>query len=100
MNSVDCRQVLENRLLRHYKRFPEKNFMLQQDDAAIHISYSTMDCCQSTNIALWSGRLVYTHNRQFSSIEHLKKTVSKVWSKNGPVNLETLSMNMAERTFK
>uniref|UniRef100_A0A1I7WQT0 DDE_3 domain-containing protein n=1 Tax=Heterorhabditis bacteriophora TaxID=37862 RepID=A0A1I7WQT0_HETBA len=43
---------------------------------------------------------VYTHNRQFSSIEHLKKTVSKVWSKNGPVNLETLSMNMAERTFK
>uniref|UniRef100_A0A1I7WSK4 Transposable element Tc3 transposase n=1 Tax=Heterorhabditis bacteriophora TaxID=37862 RepID=A0A1I7WSK4_HETBA len=38
MNSVDYQQVLENQLLLYHNRFPQKNFIFQQDNAAIHWS--------------------------------------------------------------
>uniref|UniRef100_A0A1I7WMY6 NTF2 domain-containing protein n=1 Tax=Heterorhabditis bacteriophora TaxID=37862 RepID=A0A1I7WMY6_HETBA len=35
MNSVNYQQVLENQLLSYYNAFPQKNFIFQQDNAAI-----------------------------------------------------------------
>uniref|UniRef100_A0A1I7WK28 DDE_3 domain-containing protein n=1 Tax=Heterorhabditis bacteriophora TaxID=37862 RepID=A0A1I7WK28_HETBA len=37
MNSVDYQQVLENHLFRYYNRFQQKNFIFQQDNAAVHL---------------------------------------------------------------
>uniref|UniRef100_A0A1I7X7R0 DDE_3 domain-containing protein n=1 Tax=Heterorhabditis bacteriophora TaxID=37862 RepID=A0A1I7X7R0_HETBA len=91
-NSVGYKQVLENHLLPYYNRFPQKNFIFQQDNAAIHVSCSTKDWFRRRNIVLtdWPSRSpdrnpsenlwgilasqVYAHNRQLSSIEGLKKT--------------------------
>uniref|UniRef100_A0A1I7XMK6 Ubiquitinyl hydrolase 1 n=1 Tax=Heterorhabditis bacteriophora TaxID=37862 RepID=A0A1I7XMK6_HETBA len=36
MNSVDYQQILENYLLPYYYRFPQKNFIFQQENAVIH----------------------------------------------------------------
>uniref|UniRef100_A0A1I7WRG5 DDE_3 domain-containing protein n=1 Tax=Heterorhabditis bacteriophora TaxID=37862 RepID=A0A1I7WRG5_HETBA len=51
---------------------------------------------------LWEilTRQVYAHNKQLSSIEDLKKTVSEEWSKSDPAILKNVSTNMTEGIFQ
>uniref|UniRef100_A0A1I7WH35 HTH_Tnp_Tc3_1 domain-containing protein n=1 Tax=Heterorhabditis bacteriophora TaxID=37862 RepID=A0A1I7WH35_HETBA len=104
--------------LRKERRFPQKNFIFQQDNAVIHVSCGQKDWFRRRNIVLmdWPSRSpdlnpmknllgilarqVYAHNRQLSSIEDLKKTVSEEWSKSDPAILKNVSMSMTEGIFQ
>uniref|UniRef100_A0A1I7WRK9 N-terminal Ras-GEF domain-containing protein n=1 Tax=Heterorhabditis bacteriophora TaxID=37862 RepID=A0A1I7WRK9_HETBA len=104
--------------LRKERRFPQKNFIFQQDNAVIHVSCGQKDWFRRRNIVLmdWPSRSpdlnpmknlweiltrqVYAHNKQLSSIEDLKKTVSEEWSKSDPAILKNVSTNMTEGIFQ
>uniref|UniRef100_A0A1I7X8L0 Transposable element Tc3 transposase n=1 Tax=Heterorhabditis bacteriophora TaxID=37862 RepID=A0A1I7X8L0_HETBA len=79
MNSVDYQQVLENHLLPHYNRFPQKSFIFQEDNPVVHLSCSTMNWFRRRNIVLMDW------------------TVSEEWSKIDPAILRNLSTNITER---
>uniref|UniRef100_A0A1I7WXA0 DDE_3 domain-containing protein n=1 Tax=Heterorhabditis bacteriophora TaxID=37862 RepID=A0A1I7WXA0_HETBA len=105
MSSVDYQQVFENHLLPYYNRFPQKNFIFQQDNAPVHVSCSIKNSFQSRNIVLmvWPSRSPDLNPMknlwgilQLSSIEDLKKT----WSKSDPAIFKNMSTSMTEGIFQ
>uniref|UniRef100_A0A8R1IDZ4 DDE_3 domain-containing protein n=1 Tax=Caenorhabditis japonica TaxID=281687 RepID=A0A8R1IDZ4_CAEJA len=55
MNTSDYQEVLQDHLLPFHRRFSRRQFIFQQDDAAIHVSRSTIDWFRANNVdvLLW-----------------------------------------------
>uniref|UniRef100_A0A8R1EJA0 DDE_3 domain-containing protein n=1 Tax=Caenorhabditis japonica TaxID=281687 RepID=A0A8R1EJA0_CAEJA len=55
MNTSDYQEVLQDHLLLFRRRFSCRQFIFQQDNAAIHVSSSTMDWFRAKNVdvLLW-----------------------------------------------
>ena len=106
LNSEGYQQVLENFLLPLMDRWPDEEFIFQQDNAAIHVSNSTRQWFVDSQIDtiawparspdlnpienLWSilVRDVYADCRQYNNVKELKIAIRAAW---GRITQQTLS---------
>ncbi|WKX89629.1 hypothetical protein Q1695_008909 [Nippostrongylus brasiliensis] len=97
MDSVQYQRVLKSRLVPFLEGRRKQTHVLQQDNAAVHVSRSTTDWLQRNRIqtmdwpvcspdcnhmeSMWRivVRQVYADNKQFSSVEELKRAVVTAW---------------------
>uniref|UniRef100_A0A8R1E5Q3 Tc1-like transposase DDE domain-containing protein n=1 Tax=Caenorhabditis japonica TaxID=281687 RepID=A0A8R1E5Q3_CAEJA len=59
MNNSDYQEVLPDYLLPFRRRFSRRQFIFQQDNAAVHVSISTTDWFRAKNVdvLLWPARV-------------------------------------------
>ncbi|EYC14419.1 hypothetical protein Y032_0040g191 [Ancylostoma ceylanicum] len=118
MNSNDYQQVLSDHLLPFLRLHPGHNFVFMQDNAAIHSSRSTRTWLSSQGIEIldWPAcspdlnsienvwgvivRRIYANNRQYSSVEELKKAILEAWNNLEPNLIRNLYASMPKRIFE
>lgn len=115
--SEDYQRTLEEHLLPYAEDLGGAKFIFQQDNASIHSSNSTKAWFLKKNITvmkwparspdlnpienLWGimSRRVYTHNKQFESVNELKKAILNCWFTLEPELLQNLIQSMKHRVF-
>lgn len=118
MNSLEYQQVLSNCLLPYFDAHREKNFIFQQDNAAIHVSRSTKTWFEEHGVPVmeWPARSpdlnvmenmwgllvrqVYAENRQFNSVDELKVSILNAWRDIRIETLEKLINSMPNRIYQ
>lgn len=117
MNSEDYITVLRSSLINFLKENRQKQWIFQQDNAAIHTSRQTMAWFKANSIQLlaWPAcspdlnpmentwgilvRRVYADQRQFSAVEELKHAIIEEWGKLDSQLLKKLILSMSKRIF-
>uniref|UniRef100_A0A8R1ICI9 Tc1-like transposase DDE domain-containing protein n=1 Tax=Caenorhabditis japonica TaxID=281687 RepID=A0A8R1ICI9_CAEJA len=97
MNSSEYQDVLQGHLLPFRRRFNRRRFVFQQDNAAIHVSNSTLDWFKSKKVDvlpwpacspdlnpmenIWGElvRRVYAQGKQYNSVNSLKAGILNEW---------------------
>lgn len=121
MNSGDYTEVLDCSLIPYMERFPDVEFVFQQDNAAIHASRHTIDWLGARGIPvlewpscspdinpienLWAilARRVYgnpSQKRTFSTKEELKSRIQLEWSQIEEELLISLARSMTNRVYQ
>lgn len=118
MNSEDYQNVLGAHLLPFIRRRARKNFIFQQDNAAIHVSASTRAWFSAKKIELlgWPAcspdlnpmenlwaiivRRVYANNRQFQTVADLETAIIDAWDSIQPNIIKNLVSSMKNRLFQ
>lgn len=118
MDSLEYQRVLSNHLLPYLTAHPEKEFIFQQDNAAIHVSRSTKTWFEEHGVSVmeWPARSpdlnvmenmwgllvrqVYAENRQYNSVGELKVAILTAWRDIRLETLENLINSMPNRIYK
>lgn len=114
-SATDYIQLLERHLLPHGQRIGGRNWVFQQDNAAIHTARVTKDWFARHQVTVldwparspdlnpienaWSilVRRVYTGGRQFSNVKELEVAVTAAWNELAPRILQKLANSMKDR---
>lgn len=117
MDSAEYQSVLRCNLLPFIRRFRKSPMTFQQDNASVHVSNSTKawfttnkikvlqwpacspDCNPMENLWGILTRKVYSENKQYSSIQELKKSILSAWEGIEVETLEDLVKSMENRIF-
>lgn len=117
MNSTDYVKTLEMSLLPFIAQNPLKNYIFQQDNAAIHNNRFTKNWFSSKNITvlewpacspdvnpmenIWGilSNRVYSGNRQYENLNLLKNSICHEWSNIDQNLINTLVESMTSRIF-
>lgn len=118
MRSSNYIDVLKDNLLPYLTKFPEDNFIFQQDNAPIHVSKETKNWFAAENIDvlqwpanspdcnpienLWGiiVRQIYADNRQYSNIPELKSAILQAWANIDRKTISNLINSMNKRIFQ
>ena len=118
MTSLDYQQVLDKHLAVYLNNNPGNNFTFMHDNASIHASRSTRDWLTAHKIGtvawpacspdlnpienVWGTlvRDVYKGNKQYSSVNELKKAIQVAWNRLQPTALHDLVSSMPRRLFE
>lgn len=117
MKSKDYTDVLQMSLVPFIRQNPATQWVFQQDNARIHVSRETKSWFSSNSIEvlewpacspdlnpienLWGVlvRRVYTENRQFNSVEDLKRAIVEEWNAIDLNLIQNLINSMKTRIF-
>lgn len=114
MKSDDYQQVLNKHLVAYLNNNPGNNFTFMHDNASIHTSCSTKArkidtlswpaCSPDLNPIenVWGTvvRDVYNGNKQYLSVNELKKAIQVAWNRLQPTALQNLVSSMPRRLFE
>lgn len=118
MKSADYIQVLETSLIPFLEENGDRDWIFQQDKAAIHVSRETKAWCSSNGVTLmdWPARSpdlnpienlwgilvrkVYRNNRQFETVAELKTAIEAAWMEVEPETIKNLIFSMPNRIFQ
>lgn len=118
MNGNEYQQVLRASLLPYLRAFRDLELVFQQDGAGVHTSNAMADWFESNNIALidwpsvspdlnpmenvWAEmvRRLYINNKQYESVDELKRAILEVWDSFPGELLKKLVLSMGDRIFQ
>lgn len=117
MDLLEYQAMLAAHLLPYLRRHRTRRLIYQQDNAAIHVSRSTMAwfAANNVNVLDWAARSpdlnpqenlwgilvrkVYTNGKQYSSITDLKAAIIREWNNIDDKVLKALVNSMPNRIF-
>ncbi|RCN27412.1 hypothetical protein ANCCAN_26853 [Ancylostoma caninum] len=118
MDSEEYQTTLREHLLPFLSGRRRWSYVFQQDNAAVHVSHSTMTWLRSNNIQvlhwpacspdlntienLWGilVRKIYANNRQFYNVEELRNAILQAWEDIDPAMLVNLAASMPRRLLE
>uniref|UniRef100_A0A7I4YE78 DDE_3 domain-containing protein n=1 Tax=Haemonchus contortus TaxID=6289 RepID=A0A7I4YE78_HAECO len=115
MDSVEYQRVLEERLLPFLRQHRRRSLIFMHDNAAVHVSRSTLDWIASRNITVleWPAcsqdlnpmenvwafivKKIYDEAKQYNTVEELKLSVLDAWTNLDPNLIASLVDSMPRR---